>query len=294
MNRRTCLWVVLACLAWSSCPSGAAVATLADANATVSVALDGPNAGMNGWTINGISQLAKQWFSYRIGSTDPEASVDTLGGLFYGLSDTNYDGNSETLYVRYAGAMLKAELTFTLTGSNPGNPRSDIGESIRLTNLTPQPMDLHFFQHCDLDLGGTVLDQSVRIVGGNTAQQTDAGMYASETVLMPLPSHLQVESVPDAVDMKGTVKWFNDALPTILNDSAGPLGPGDLSWAFQWDFPLGPAGSPSASVLISKDKLIVPEPATLSLLALGGAAILWRKRRAGQWQAKAVVRRSSE
>jgi hypothetical protein len=36
-------------------------------------------------------------FSYRIGSADPESPVDAMGNLFYGFSDTNYDGSSETL-----------------------------------------------------------------------------------------------------------------------------------------------------------------------------------------------------
>ena len=106
MNRSRALGAVLVCLALSAGSSKAGVvtqATLTDANSTVSVDLNGPNAGMNAWTVNGISQLAKQWFWYRIGSTGPEASVDSLGNLVYVVSDTNGDGNNDTLHVSYTG-----------------------------------------------------------------------------------------------------------------------------------------------------------------------------------------------
>jgi hypothetical protein len=64
----------------------------------------------------------------------------------------------------------------------------------------------------------------------------------------------------------------------VLNDNAGAVGPGDVTWAFQWDFQLA-AGD---SFIISKDKYlnvtIIPEPSTLGFVALGLAVVLLRKR----------------
>jgi hypothetical protein len=248
----------------------APVATLVDKDSSASFDLGG-DSGMYTWTIGDVEHMARQWFWFRVGSSGPEESIDALGGEFHGTTDTNWDGDHETLYVRYEDSRLRAEITFILTGAEAGNPTSDIAESIRLTNLMATPLDLHFFQLCDFDLGGTITDESVRIVGGNTAQQTDVGFYASETVLTPSPDHFQVGYVPDILSS------LNDGTPTTLSDFGGSTGPGNLSWAFEWDTTLGASGSPSSTLLISKDKQIVPEPATIVFLAASGLALLKRK-----------------
>jgi len=241
-------------------------------NASTVVIDPATQVGMSQWTVSGVNQLTQQWFWYRVGNDVPESSIDTLAAPFVGVSDTNFNGQPDTLYARYVGNQLKAELTFTLSGANPGVVQSDIVESIKLTNLTDAPMPLHFFQYCNLNLGGTPLDQSVAIIGGNTAQQSDIGFVASETVETPLATSRQVDFVPNILAM------LNDGLPSTLNGNVGPLGPGDLSWAFEWDVTLGPAGSGNDILIISKDKQIVPEPATLSLLALAGLGMLSRRK----------------
>ena len=263
-----CLLLAAASAAWAS-----PIVTLTDASSTAQFDL-GSDQGMNAWTVNGVNQLVRQWFWYRLGPNGGQSPINALGNLFYHTSDTNYDGTDETLYVRYTGAQLKAEGTFMLTGAGPGRPKSDVAESLKLTNLTSAPMDLHFFQYVDLSLGGDAQDWSVTINGGNTAEQADMGTYVSETVLTPRPSHYQVDYAPNIYNL------LTSGSPLTLNDNGGPLGPGDLSWAFQWDVTLGPAGSGNDVLLISKDKQIVPEPATLALLALGGLAMIRRRRAA--------------
>ncbi|HUU89819.1 MAG TPA: PEP-CTERM sorting domain-containing protein, partial [Phycisphaerae bacterium] len=68
---------------------------------------------------------------------------------------------------------------------------------------------------------------------------------------------------------------LEDDDPTVLKDVAGPIEDTDAVWAFQWDKTLGPGDS----LVISKDKLIMPEPATLVLMGAGMAITLAARRR---------------
>jgi hypothetical protein len=62
------------------------------------------------------------------------------------------------------------------------------------------------------------------------------------------------------------------ALNFNLNDTTS-AGPGDVTWAFQWDDVLAAKGKPGSSLIISADKNIVtlpvPEPASLILVGCG-------------------------
>ena len=257
------------------------IASAASAN-NVSVLTDGGSTaqfdllsdqGLNAWTVDGVNQITRQWFWLRIGSEGGQSAINPPRTIFAGTSDTNFDGNLDTLIVRHTATQVKVEATFTLTGAT-GEPKSDLAETIKITNLTRSPLDLHFFQFVDLALGGTVDDAAVGVSGGNTAMQADFGYYASETVVTPRPSHYQVGLGPDLYAL------LTGGAPLTLNDTAGPVGPGDLAWAFQWDTVLGAAGTPTASLIISKDKQIVPEPATMALLIAGGVGAAIRRRRA--------------
>jgi hypothetical protein len=77
---------------------------------------------------------------------------------------------------------------------------------------------------------------------------------------------------------------LNGGGPVVLGPpfGAGPVGPGAVTWALEWDLQL----LPGATAIISKDKFLdvlittVPEPSALALLGLGGAALALFKRRA--------------
>ena len=51
----------------------------------------------------------------------------------------------------------------------------------------------------------------------------------SETVVTPGATHGEAGLFPQ------TRNNLNDANPTTLNDIAGPAGPGDVTWALEWD-----------------------------------------------------------
>ena len=263
--------VVLGCLGLSVRSAEADVLpfTIADNIATATIdATSGQ--GMSDWNVEGRHHMEQQWFWYRVGAAGPEANISTLPLTKWVISDTDESGANETLFLRYAVANFKIELTLLISGGTPGSGVSDISESIKIVNLSAQPLDFHFFEYCNLNLMGTAMDDSVVISNDNTATQTDGPVTVSETVEAPTAIH------HEAGIYSATLDSLNDGSPTTLSDADGPIiGPADLTWAFQWDFTLAKGGS----YLISKDKHVVPEPATMALLALGGLVLLKRKRK---------------
>jgi hypothetical protein len=226
--------------------------------------------------VDGVDQIVQQWFWYRVGNAGPEASLDTLNQT--GLSAQNIDGEAgdDFLLATYVdpNQRFSVQVRYLLTGGTPASLDSDLVEVLRIQNLsTTQPLDFHFFQFVDFNLGGSANDDTVSVLGspGNTVRQRDALLQLSETVVTPAPSRYEVTGAANAL-----LGQLTDALPTNLSGAAGPLT-GDAAWAFQWDFTLAPGDS----YLISKDKNLspIPEPATVWIgIAAAVAGVAARRR----------------
>ena len=79
-----------------------------------------------------------------------------------------------------------------------------------------------------------------------------------------------------------TLNKLNDLNTDNLNDVTGLTGPGDVNWAFQWDFSI----APGASAIINKSKYVeltaIPEPTAITFLLSAVAFVtLRRSRRVG-------------
>jgi hypothetical protein len=252
-----------------------ALYTLTDDNSTA-VIDDASSAGMTTWTVDGTNHMFQQWFWYRVGNT-AEASIDTLAFIVGGVTDTNFDGDDDTLYLRYgndqAATQYTVEIRFTLDGGPAGSRLSDIAEQITITNTSTSALDFHFFQYSDFDLGGDgAPNDTVQLINANTIRQSDPDWTASETVATPAADGFELDFF--AV----TRTRLNDGVATTLGNAfgAGPVGAGDVTWAFQWDRTIEVGGG----FQISKDKnmTVIPEPAMLVLLLIGGLAMLRRRR----------------
>ncbi len=248
--------------------------TLTDDNST---AIINPNSsvGMHSWMVDGVSHLSHQWFWYRVSNT-PEASIDTLVLIADGATDTNFDGDDDTLYLRYgndqAATQYTIEVRFILDGGSIGSGSSDIAEQITITNTGGNSLDFHFFQYSDFDLGGAPGD-TVELINANAVRQSDPNWTVSETVVTPSADSFELNFFAN------TLSKLIDGVATTLGNAsgAGPVGPGDVTWAFQWDETIA-AGD---VFQISKDKNITPEPATMAILFLGGLTLLRRRKRLG-------------
>ena len=270
-NYLTLVAVTVASIAVAATPAAASV-MLSDANSVIEFDLGSPR-GLHSWLVDGREHLSQQWFWYRVGGTDPETSIDSLDLEASILSDLNGDSLDDTLYARYMGTGFKVELWFILAGGAPGSGASDLGEIIRITNTGNEALDFHFFQYADFNLSDD--NDTIQITGGtgviagNTAHQTAPGARVAETVVTPRPNQHQVGLDGDILDL------LNDTDASGLSGASGPVT-GNASWAFQWDKVL----APGHTLLISKDKNIVPEPATLALMGSGVAtALIIRRRR---------------
>ncbi len=245
--------------------SFASVYTLSDENSTADFDPSGP--GQTSWVVDGTQQLFQQWFWYRIGTSGPESQLSALAAPVV-------NSTASTLNAVYTGPTLKVTTTYSLLGGSTGSGTSDLSEQIRLQNLTGAPLTVTFFEYVDLDLGGDADDDYVEFTNLNTATQWEGPAIMSETVdtlLGAATTHREVNFFAN------TANSLNDGGTTILNDNMGPIGPGDVTWAFQWDFVIPANGSK----FISKDKALhVPEPMSMGFLALG-SLLCFRRRRVG-------------
>ncbi len=241
-----------------------------------SAAIDtGSSAGMFNWTVDGQNLLAQQWFWYRVG-LNAEAPINTIS------APTITTPDARTLYTSYDNASYSVRVDYRLTGFTTGSGFSDIAETITILNKTAAPLDFHFFQYSDFNLALPLGDQVAISANANplspyfglynTATQVSPFVGLTETVVTPGANH------GEAAAFGVTLAKLNNGVADNLSDVNGPVGPGNVTWAFQWDF-LIPAYS---SLGISKDKLLqvalIPEPTSLTLAALGAVGLMIRRK----------------
>jgi len=225
---------------------------LTDGNSIVAISTES-ELGTFFWALEGDNQIFQQWFWFRIGDDGPETSLNKLELL-------PQENTTNILISNFTDGDLQIDVVWELKGNSPTFGSATLHETIVITNngTSPTPMEMHFFQYTDFDIGGPQ-DDIVEIIPPNIAIQKNGPI--AETVVSPDPSHFQVGQVTE--DDNIILRSLNDELPTILNDTAGPIPmPGedgvDGNWAFQWDVDI----PRKTSFTILKTKQISPAPGT--------------------------------
>ena len=240
--------------------------TIANNNSFVDINLGAQSpVGAVNWRVDSVDHLNLQWFWYRIGTTGPERSIDTIS------NPTIIPTPGHQLDVTYANSGLSVRVLYSLTGNNPGTGRSILGETITIINTLGYATNFHFFQYADFDLNGVTDGQSVTMSkAGPTwykAVQTMGTRSITETVISG-SQHVE------AALYNETLAKLEDGSSTSFLDPASASG--NVTFSFQWDLTLA-AG---ASVQFSKTITLVPEPSALALAGLGVVAwVIGRRRR---------------
>jgi hypothetical protein len=257
--------------------ANAQIVTLADGNSSSIFDPDGTGGqmGQTNWTVNGTNHMFEQWFWIRAGADAFERPISSLTKFAQQVSDTNTieDPRADTLSLAYnepaPAGRYQVFATFTLRGGAPGQTLSDITEVLTIRNTSNQTLPFSFFQYADFDINNSAGGDTGQIIAGRIPQQFEGNVFATEAVVTPAPTRYQIDFFPTIRNS------LTNATITNLNNSAGPIGPGDLNWALQWDFTL----APGQEFTISKDKMIVPAPGALSLIGLAGLVGARRRRR---------------
>jgi hypothetical protein len=227
--------------------------------------------GMTLWTVDDISQLCKQAFWFRAGTSETSISVYSLPLLSVTSSTPNQLTTVST------DRQLTFTINYTLDGGPVGSGTSRLLETITIANCTTKPLNFRFFQYTDLDLNGSMGGDTLQLErsGGlfTSATQSDSGVVGRETLSTPA-NHGEAGS-SDALLSK-----LQDRGALTLLDNSDLLDAGDRAFLLEWDAAsLAPRGT--FTIQLEKEIsgiLAVPEPSSACFLVLAISGLMLRSR----------------
>jgi hypothetical protein len=173
---------------------------------------------------------------------------------------------------------VNVQTTFTLSGGATGSGASDMPISVNVSNVTGAATNISLFEYANFDLNASAAGDQLNIV-----QNTPAGF-------------IQQTKGTTAITEKSTIsafdQWQGGSPASVLGPGAGSvlsgslgdspalntqIGPGDESWAVQWNDTLAATGQIGSTFGVSKDEKIsgalpglgAPEPSAIIIAGIG-------------------------
>ena len=267
-----CAGLVAAGVLLLSGSATAQVYTMSDGGSTATINVGNTGVlGMNSWTVlGGQNQLNQQWFWYSVNGAaqQPINALGTATVFNFSSPATPIDN----LGVQYQNNQLAVQVQYILSGNGNMSGSADMTETLSIQNVSASQITLSFYQYSNFNLLMNNMN-GVTISGGpggyTGALQTTGGPGGNgiaEVIDAPLANFAEAALAGQ------TLSELNSGSYYTLNGSTS-AGPGDVTWAFQWNATL----DPGAVFDITKDKglsiTLVPEPSTLAFIAMGISAM---------------------
>lgn len=231
----------------------------------------------NGGGVKSQDYMYQNWWWYRLeGETAETAFPWTSAGPDVD-AETMDDGQTGDLIWDSKIAAFDATLSHSILDT--GFDQSILTMEMTITNTGSAPLTLSLFNFADMDIRGSFDDDIATLVG------SDIVRYGN-TVADPYPLQFVDWQGVDA-DAYQAVLYGSDNLNGALTDGAitnldntlpvvNPEFGADLGGAFQWNLTIAPGASTTVTSIYGFNE-VIPEPGTLSLLAVAGLALLRRR-----------------
>lgn len=247
------LGVLVVALALAAAPARSI--TISDGIASITA--DNTHGGLTAFVTGGTDHLYQSEYYYR---TDAMTQENRLVGFGTAYVTSVSSPDATTITVLGSTPELDFKLDYRLNNGV-------LVPEIEITNTTASQYDLSIFNYQDWDVDGSANGDRLAWDGAQmTISQVGNG---TEIVVMPV----NAPSATQASAYAGLRTSLRNNSITNLTDGAGlPFGPGDATFAFQFDFTL------MASEMY-KIAYVVPEPPRLGLVAMGLLGLAWAGRR---------------
>jgi hypothetical protein len=256
----------------------AQVFTMSDGGSTATVNVGNTGTlGMNSWSVlNNQSQLNQQWFWYSVNGAAQQPINTISTATVFNFSNPASPLND--LGVTYSNSTLAVSVEYVLAGNGVGSGSADLTENLNIQNTGASSISLSFYQYSNFNLlqnnmnSVTISSDANGYLGATQTTGGPGGNGIAEVIEAPLANNAEAALAGQ------TLANLNGNSYYTLNGNTS-AGPGDVTWAFQWNVTL----DPNATLNIIKDKglsiQIVPEPTTMAFVALGLGALGLARRR---------------